>query len=273
MANVNQIPSKGELGSIIRSAFEAPKGYKIVGGDYSGYELRIIAELSQDPVWVNAFKEGKDLHSVLCSMTFDIPIEDVKKPFPYKPDITYRDVQKTLNFGLAYGMSEFKLSDTTSISLPDARDIIRQFFSRVPKVDKFLYSIGQLGRTRGYIKTTKPFGRIRWFKDHQEAVKANNDYRLGEIERASKNHPIQGTNADLIKVALIAVQGEIDNNEKFSKVQIILSVYDEINTLCPEEVAEEWKDKLEELMIKAGEVVIKSIPVIADVKINDYWTK
>lgn len=97
--NLNQIPSKGELGKKIRSCFIPKEGYKIVGGDFSGMELRIIAEFSKDPLWLNAFNNGEDLHSVLCSKTFDIPITDVKKPFPKKPDITYRDIQKTINFG------------------------------------------------------------------------------------------------------------------------------------------------------------------------------
>ena len=99
--NVNQIPSKGEIGKIIRSAFIPKKGYKIVGGDYSGMELRIIAEFSKDPLWVDAFNTGKDLHSVLCAKTFNIDISKVKDPFPGNPDMTYRDVQKTINFGLA----------------------------------------------------------------------------------------------------------------------------------------------------------------------------
>lgn len=98
--NLLQIPSKGELGKEIRSAFIAREGYSIVGGDYSGMELRIIAEFSQDPLWVNAFKEGKDLHSELAALTFDIPLSEVKSPLPVKPDITYRDVQKIINFGL-----------------------------------------------------------------------------------------------------------------------------------------------------------------------------
>lgn len=100
--NLAQIPSKGSLGKTIRQGFiPRNENYVLVGGDYSGMELRIIAEFSQDPLWVKAFREGGDLHSILCSETFDIPIEDVKKPFYANPDITYRDVQKTIDFGLA----------------------------------------------------------------------------------------------------------------------------------------------------------------------------
>ncbi len=99
--NMQQIPSRSKLGKEMRACFIADKGYKMVGGDYSGCELRIIAEFSQDPVWVNSFLEGKDLHSELCALTFNIDIKDVKTPTPFKPDIDYRDVQKTINFGLA----------------------------------------------------------------------------------------------------------------------------------------------------------------------------
>lgn len=98
--NLNQIPSRGDLAKEIRSAFIPKQGYKIVGGDFSNFELRIIAEFSDDPLWIKVFKEDGDLHSELCAMTFNIPLSDVKKPFPPKPSITYRDVQKTVDFGL-----------------------------------------------------------------------------------------------------------------------------------------------------------------------------
>lgn len=98
--NLQQIPAHSELGQVIKNCFIAKEGYKFVSADYSGFELRIIAEYSLDPLWVNTFKEGKDLHSVLCAETFEIPIERVKDPFPPKPNISYRFLQKTINFGL-----------------------------------------------------------------------------------------------------------------------------------------------------------------------------
>jgi DNA polymerase I len=97
--NLQQIPSRSEIGGLMRSCFIPKPGYKMVGGDFSGCELRVIAEFSKDPIWVNAFLDGKDLHSELCAATFDIDVKDVKSPTPFKPDIKYRDVQKTLNFG------------------------------------------------------------------------------------------------------------------------------------------------------------------------------
>jgi DNA polymerase-1 len=266
--NLNQIPSKGELGKEIRSCFIPKKDYKIVGGDFSGMELRIIAEFSQDPLWVSSFVNGEDLHSVLCAATFDIPITDVKKPFPGKPDITYRDIQKTINFGLAYGMSKFKLADTMQISVDEADRIIQKFFKVVPSVERFLTSLGKLAKTRGYIKTAAPYRRIRWFEgwDNKDDFK-----RLGEIERAGKNTPIQGTNGDIIKVALISVQNYIDFHNL--PINILLSVYDEIQTECPEELAEEWKNTLNVLMIEAAKTVIKTIPIVVDCKISNYWEK
>jgi DNA polymerase I-like protein with 3'-5' exonuclease and polymerase domains len=269
--NINQIPSHGELATKIRASFEAPEGYKIVGGDYSGMELRILAEFSQDPTWLGVFNRGGDLHSELCAMTFGIPLTDVKKPFPPKPEFKYRDVQKTVDFGLSYGMSKFKLSDTLQIKVDKAEDIINKFFSIVPKVKKFLVTIGNLGKTRGYIKTAKPFSRIRWYQQWQTAIDTGDLKVLGEIERASMNTPIQGTNADIVKTAMINIQKIIDGNDY--PVQIVMQIYDEIQTVCREEFAEEWRTILEQEMIKAAQIVIKSIPVEVDCKISQYWSK
>jgi DNA polymerase-1 len=265
--NLNQIPSKGELGKKIRSCFIAKPGYKIVGGDYSGAELRIIAAFSKDPIWVNAFIEGEDLHSVLCAATFNIPITDVKTETPFKAGVTYRDVQKTVNFGLAYGMSKFKLSDTLQISLEEADGIITKFFTAVPKVKTFLHGLAKLGTSRGFIRTAPPFGRIRFFEGHD----SENPIRHGEIERASMNTPIQGTNGDLIKVALIKIQDFIDANKL--DINILLSVYDEIQTECPESIAEWWREQLNRLMLEAAEVIIKDVPFVVDCKVSDCWQK
>lgn len=269
--NLNQIPSKGDLAKVIRSCFIPETGYKIVGGDFSGMELRIIAEFSKDEVWLNAFKDGQDLHSVLCAMTFDIPIENVKQETPFKKGVTYRDVQKTINFGLAYGMSEFKLADTMEIPVKQAKEIIEKFFKAVPKVERFLTLLGNLGKKRGYIKTALPYGRIRWFQEWETAVETDDFKILGSIERASKNSPIQGTNGDIIKQALIDVQEEIYQNNW--DVKIILAVYDEIQTECHENQADEWKIKLDELMVNAAKKVLKDVPVVVDCSINDFWQK
>lgn len=265
--NMQQIPSRTELGGKMRECFVPEKGHKMVGGDYSGCELRIIAEGSQDPVWMNAFKEGKDLHSELCAMTFGIDIKDVKTFTPFKPDLKYRDVQKTLNFGLAYGMSEYKLSDTVEISTDEAKRIIKKFFKAVPKVEKFLNILGYLGKSRGYIKTAQPYGRYRWFDGWDSGDKK----RLGEIERAAKNHPIQGGNADMTKLALVMLYDEIKKNNY--PVKLVHQVHDEIQTEVTEEFAEEWATIMEDIMVKAASVVLKQVPMVVDCKVAEYWSK
>jgi DNA polymerase-1 len=265
--NLNQIPSKGDLAKEIRSCFIPQKGYKIVGGDFSGMELRIIAEFSKDPLWLESFKNGDDLHSVLCSKTFDIPIENVKQETPFKKGVSYRDIQKTINFGLAYGMSKFKLADTMQIAVEDADNIIKKFFSVVPKVEQFLEGLGNLAKKRGFIRTAPPYRRIRFF----EGFDSGDFSRLGEIERAGKNTPIQGTNADIIKLALINVQNYIEDNNL--PINILLSVYDEIQTECPEHLSESWRLSLNNIMIHSAKQVLKEVPVVVDCTIADYWTK
>ena len=273
--NLLNIPSKGKLGSVIRSCFIPQDGYKIVGGDYSGFELRIIAEYSQDPLWVKTFNDGEDLHSILCAKTFGIELEEVNNKFPYNPTMSYRYVQKIVNFGLSYGMSKYKLSKTIDVSEEEAQEIINKFFFVVPAVKEFLNNLGKIGKTRGYIKIPNPYGRTRffpkWFYLQENPDCKKKEYWLSEIERASKNTPIQGINATVIKLALIAVQKEI--NTYNYPVKILLSIYDEILTECAEDFADKWKDIMNKLMIQAGEVMIKTIPVIVDCKISDYWTK
>lgn len=273
--NLAQIPSKGELGKTIRSGFvPRSKDYVIVGGDYSGMELRIIAEFSKDPLWVKTFQEGGDLHSVLCAETFDIDIKDVTKPFYANPDITYRDVQKTINFGLAYGMSKFKLAATILVSVDEADNIINKFFSKVPKVKEFLDALGNLAKTRGYIKTAPPYSRVRRFPKWEYLQQNNSNQKdrwLGEIERAGKNAPIQGINGDILKLALIKMQEEIDTN--LWDVNILLTVYDEIQTEANINIADKWRLKHEEIMKEAAETIIKTVPIVCDCKISTCWKK
>jgi DNA polymerase-1 len=264
--NCQQIPSHSTLGRKIKSCFVPREGYKFVSADYSGFELKVIAELSQDPLWVKTFKDGGDLHSILCAETFDISIEDVKKPFPPKPDISYRFLQKTINFGLSYGMSKFKLSETAQIRVNDADKIIKKFFSKVPLVEKFLNLLARTGVKLGYIRTDLHYRRIRFFPQ----LDRDNFKTVGEVERASKNSIPQGINANTTKQALIDLQDIIDRNDY--PVFILLTIHDEILTECREDFVDIWRPILEDTMIKAAQVVIKTIPVKVDSVVSDYWT-
>lgn len=231
-------------------------------------ELRIIAEFSKDPVWTQIFKSGGDLHSELCAMTFDIPLSQVKQPSRFKPDLKYRDIQKTINFGLAYGMSEYKLADTIEQPVDIARQIIDSFFSKVPKVKQFLDRLGYLAKTRGFIRTPKPYGRIRWFEGYENT----DDFkRQGEIDRAGRNTPIQGGNADMTKLALVMLYKEIKKNKY--PVKIVMQVYDEIQTEADEEFAEEWAPIMSQIMKDAAAVILKNIPMEVDCGVFDHWSK
>lgn len=264
--NLQQIPSHSELGRKIKSCFIPEQGYKFVSADYSGFELRIIAEYSQDPLWVKTFNENKDLHSILCAETFSIPVEDVNKPFPPKPDISYRFLQKTINFGISYGMSKFKLAETAQINVDESDRIIKKFFRKVPKIEEFLNLLAYSAVKLGYIRTDLYYRRIRWFPN----LNKDNFKTVGETERAAKNSIPQGVNANIIKQALINLQEIIDKNNY--PVRILLTIHDEILTECKEEFAEEWKPILEKIMIETAQIIIKSIPVKVDSVISDFWT-
>lgn len=263
--NLQQIPSRTKEGKEMRKAFVPEEGYDVVGGDFSGCELRIIAEFSQDDTWLKVFREGGDLHSTLCAMTFDIPIEDVKTPSHFKPSLEYRDIQKTINFGLAYGMSEFKLASTIEVDVDIAKGIIDKFFDKVPKVKDFLNMLGWVARTKGRIKTPPPYRRIRWFDDY----KSGDQKILGSIERSGKNHPIQGGNADLTKLSLVEIYRY--RNLHNLPVRLIHTVHDEIQTECKKDYSEQWAKDMEKIMMGCGKIIVKSIPMKVDCKIASSW--
>ena len=263
------IPAHGNLAEAIKEAFIAEDGYILCDTDFSGIELRIIAELSQDPLWVDTFNNDGDLHSILCASTFGIPLEDVKKPFPYRPEVNYRFVQKTTNFGLAYGMSEFKLSSTIQVSVQQAKEIITKFFNVVPGVKKFLDGICNVGIKYGRIRTPGPYRRIRFFPQHKEAVESGDDKTLAAIGRMSKNHPIQGLNANITKLALCNIQDRIDR--ELLDMKILLPIHDAILVEIHKSIQEYGTKVIQEEMIKAAQVVIKTVPVKVDTVIGEYW--
>jgi len=267
--NTNQIPARGKFGPLIRKAFVGRPGWKIVGGDYAAMELRELAEFSQDPLWLKIFNEGLDLHTVLCAETFNIPESEVRNPYPKNPAITYRDIQKTINYGLAYGMSSKKLASTMNVPKEEAQKVIDGFFAKVPYVDQKLSKFGKFAMDKGYIKTAPPYGRIRWFPGHEKAWATQDSYTLGKIERAGMNTPIQGTNADITKLAMVNAFEDIEENNY--PANIVLSVYDELQTEAEDSFAEEWKIRLEKHLVDAAQIIITSVPVIAECAITDHW--
>jgi DNA polymerase I len=166
---------------------------------------------------------------------------------------------------LAYGMSEFKLADTIDIEVSEAQKIIESFFSRVPLVKKFLDRSAAFGKTHKYITTPPPYRRRRWFERSQ-------DFQvLSSIERKSKNTPIQGCNADFTKLAQIYIYEHIRDNNL--PVRMLFPVHDEIQTECLEEIAEQWAVTMSNLMVKAAQVCLKTIPMTVDCKVSGHWSK
>ena len=270
--NMQNIPARDEY----RNCFQAEPGYKIVTMDYSGQELRLIAEGSQDETWLNAFKNGEDVHGKVASMVFNVDISKVKTKPKFLKGKSYRDVAKTINFGLAYGMSYYKLADTLNISQERAKEFIDKYFYTLPKIKSFLTALGNYGKKYGHIKTFKPYRRIRWFEDHKNLSNLDRKHRfhrLGEIERASKNTPIQGSGADMIKYALSLMLEHINIYNLHDKVKLITQVHDEIGCEVKEEWVDAWIEVQRDLMMEAGKKICKSVDMVVDHSVSDKWSK
>lgn len=259
-----------------RNAFKAEPGWKIVTMDYSGQELRLIAQGSRDPVWLNAFANGEDVHGKVAALVFDVDISEAKNKPDFLRGKSYRDVAKVINFGLAYGMSEYKLADTLSISVDEAKSFIDKYFQALPGIKNFLTRLGDYGKKNGYIRTFKPFRRIRWFEDWDKLdtyTRRDRSIRLGEIERASKNTPIQGTGADMIKLSLSLMYEHIRDCNLFDKVRLITQVHDEIGCEVREDYVSQWVEIQRTIMELAGRRICKDVDMVVEHTVTDEWTK
>ena len=264
--NMQNIPAD----NIFRNCFHAREGYSLVSVDYSGQELGIIAYGSKDPIWVDARTRLTDLHGICADMVFkekwwNATPEEAKK---------LRSIIKTINFGLAYGMSKYKLSDTLQISLNEANDLIKQYFTEFPKIGKFLKLLGEFGKKNGFIRTFHPYRRVRWFDQWDIELLRNprkHFKELGAIERASKNTPIQGTGADMIKLAMIKIRDYIKRTN--FPAYLVTQVHDEIGVEVRDDVAKEWALIQSELMEEAGAEIVKDFPMSVDYSINKQWCK
>jgi DNA polymerase I-like protein with 3'-5' exonuclease and polymerase domains len=265
--NMQQIPAD----NIYRNCFIAPKDYVFVSGDYKSQELNVIAFGSKDPVWLDALETGQDLHGVCADLVF----EDEWRNADADKKKKLRTMIKSINFGLAYGMGPNKLADTLSIDIQEAKDLINKYFKEFPNIKNFLDSLGDFGKRNGYIRTYAPFKRIRWFDTW--TPKMYNDQskfaELGSIERASKNTPIQGSSADITKLALIYIYRAIKSTPKFKDVKIVMTVHDQIDTIAHKDISEEWGKVLTELMEKAGNIVITNNLLKVDTTISTVWEK
>jgi DNA polymerase I-like protein with 3'-5' exonuclease and polymerase domains len=300
--NMQNIPAKESVGNKYRNAFLPPAGWSFVSSDYVSQELIIIAYLSRDPVWLEALSKGQDLHSICAEMVFKSKWRDAAEEgcAYYKPTTDekghrvfskvkcsckkhkyMRNGVKTINFGLAYGMSHFKLAATLRISVPEAMQLIQDYFRAFPGIGALLEYLGHFGLDNGYIQTIYPFYRRRYFPYWGDYIRFIDSHKmgaqyhpgLGEIERASKNMPIQGTAADMMKLALVLIYWEIHENSLEELVRMAMQVHDQADNYCRNDYRDIWRKRQTELMEEAAQFIIPTGILKADTTITERWSK
>lgn len=251
--NLQNIPIRTERGQKVRRAFiPRDKHHKILSADYSQIELRIIAALSNDPAMIDAFKNGMDIHSATAARVFGVPINEVTREM--------RSKAKAVNFGIAYGQTAFGLSQNLNISRGEAKEIIDNYNAQFPGVKQLMESNIEFARKHGYTQTI--LGRKRYIKDINSA---NNTVRSG-AERVAVNSPIQGSAADLIKVAMLHIHEAL--NTKKMRSRMLLQVHDELVFDAHVDELDELKALVVEKMVNA---IKMNVPIEAEVGIGDNW--
>jgi DNA polymerase-1 len=251
--NLQNIPIRTEEGRRVRQAFIPREGYKIVAADYSQIELRIMAHLSGDKGLLKAFANGQDIHTATASEVFDTPVSDVS--------IEQRRNAKAINFGLIYGMSAFGLSKQLNISRHDAQKFMDLYFERYPSVLTYMEDTRQVASAKGYVSTV--FGRRLYLPE----INATNGMRRKGAERAAINAPMQGTAADIIKKAMIAVDQWIETLP-IDDVRMIMQVHDELVFEIKQYKLPEYQSKIISLMEHA---VLLDVPLIVEAGVGENW--
>jgi DNA polymerase-1 len=219
--NLQNIPIRTEVGQQIRRGFVARPGWLFLAVDYSQVELRILAHVSQDEALLQAFREDQDIHRTTAAAVYNIPVEEV----------TYnqRRFAKAVNFGLIYGMGAFRLARDSELTLGEAENYIKAYFERFPGINRYLEQTRQAARKQGYVETL--LGRRRYFPIFK-ADKPSNQMIEARADREAVNHPIQGTAADIIKIAMIRLHERLEAD---FQARLLLQVHDELVLEAPEE--------------------------------------
>ena len=250
--NLQNIPIRTEEGRRIRQAFIAPPGYRIVAADYSQIELRIMAHLSGDAGLLNAFNEGQDVHRATASEVFEVALDAVSAE--------QRRKAKAINFGLIYGMSSFGLAKQLHLGRNEAQQYIDRYFERYPGVQRYMDRTRALAREQGYVETL--FGRRLYLPE----INARNKMRVQAAERTAINAPMQGTAADIIKRAMLAVDRWIEGGGVDARM--IMQVHDELVFEVAREEVEPVSQEICRLMSGAAEL---SIPLLVEAGVGDNW--
>jgi DNA polymerase-1 len=254
--NLQQIPAD----SGFRSCFVATPGYKLITADYSQIELRIMAEVSEDPAFLKAFNEDLDLHALTASQMFRVPLDRVGKDKRFQA--------KSINFGLMYGRGPVSLSSQLGLSVDEAKKLLEVYFGSYKKVKRWLDNIGRQAIRDKEVRTLG--GRRRMFTIPERAH-PEYDKLVSAIERQGKNMPIQGTSADITKYALAYIYQEL--NKKNLDAYLIHTVHDEIVAEAREDIVDEVAKMIEEQMVRAGRRLLYKVPVKVDIHISDCWEK
>lgn len=250
--NLQNIPTRSELGRTVKTAFSAGEGSVFLAVDYSQIELRLLAHLSGDEHLVRAFNEGEDFHAETAARVFGVPVSEVT------PDLRSR--AKAVNFGIVYGQQAYGLSQSLHISMAEARDMIDRYYEAYPGVRTFLDNVVVRAKQTGYAETM--YGRRR----HIPELKAKNPQLRGFGERTAMNHPMQGTAADIIKIAMARVSRRLEE-EDFA-AHMILQVHDELDFECPIDEVERLTAMVQDVM---EHVVDLRVPLIAEASTGITW--
>ena len=250
--NLQTIPTRYELGKKLRKVFKPEEGNIFIDADYSQIELRVLADISGDRNMLKAFRNDEDIHKQVASKVFEIPMDDVTKE--------QRTAAKAVNFGIVYGISDFGLAGQLDITRKRAKSYIEQYLDKYSGIKKFMDEIVEEAKEQGYVETL--FHRRRYIPE----LKSNN-YMVRQFgSRAAMNTPIQGTAADIMKIAMINVFNRI--KEEGIDAKIVLQVHDELILECSKDCAEEAKKVLKEEMENAAHL---RIPLKVELSEADNW--
>jgi len=275
--NMQNLPQDNKF----RNCFIASPGFSWISIDYSAQELRLMADGSKEKGFIDVLNAGEDLHCYAGSMMFKQTIT--------KADKDLRNKAKTINFGKPYGMGPNKLADTLSISIEEAEDLFKVYADSFPKLNKWLADQGKFAKNNMYSVTFPPCKRRRWYPDIKKARELRATVQEGDkatwkeimmiegqTERNGMNHPIQGSGADITKEALISIRNLILETNKMHKKEVarmLCTVHDQIDVEVIDEIAQEFAEKMKNIMIASGNKYVKDVNMEVDVTITKVWTK
>jgi DNA polymerase-1 len=252
--NLQNIPIKTEIGRRVRKAFVARKGWRLISADYSQVELRILAHLADDATLKEAFARGEDIHATTAAAIYDVALKDVNP--------MQRNNAKRINFGIAYGMGAFALAANTGMSVSEAQDFINKYFARFPRVQNWLSMTKIKAAEQGYVETV--LGRRRYFPELQS--KSSPEQQRRRAEREAINHPVQGSAADIMKIAMIHVHRKL--KEGRFQARMTLQVHDELVFDCPQNELDEMRELIRREMESAYQL---SVHLKVDVVSGKNW--